>query len=333
MAEEKKTIEQLTQDVFSSGMGLSLDDLNKIFEEESPQTTTQPPQQQTGEGQPESVSEEEKATPPPAEGATVAPQSPSSTAQSVTGGISPELEALIREQAKQIQELKLALESLRKEPQPFQHPTLQPPVKEAEKNPLDEIDDQDIITEPKKNIVRIVKEVLKSDLPAAFMEYDSLLQKRIMMEEFRKSHPDFDELRPIMRQVVMENPALNYDPDALPKVYEEAKRRVMAMKNTILEAIKKEAAQTVKPEPQPAPISEDELLNKLERRIAEKLSKRRAGAGTASPTTQPVSPFERVAEQSKPQTQNEVDEIIAEMLKAAPPAEHFSQAISKLLSK
>ena len=329
-----KTLEQITQDVLNSHFGITDEDLTALFADTttdkgvSPNTSPVTPSTETATEPAKPVAVAPVETPKPAE--TPAPAVPPTQLPEPgrAGSVSPETEKNLKSQAEQIAKLQLALQELQKRPQ-VQHvatPQTTQPVQQT--SPLDEIDDQAIIEKPKESIVKLMNAMLRVALPAAFVEYDTAVSKRAAMENFRREHSDFDELRPIMRQIVLENPAQNDNPDALPRIYEEAKQRRL----TYLESLKKElgvqpaAPQSSTSAPQPQ-LSEEELLTKLEQRIAEKIRKRRAGAGTASPTSQPVLPTERMAVPSSGPEPTEADKMMEAMLKAGTAAESFLKGI------
>lgn len=319
-----KTLEQITQDVLNSPFGLTDDDLVALFadtpnpEAELSATSSVPPSTETVTEQTSAGAEEpnetQQAQQQSAPSVLPASQPDASTARSNVS----ELEAIIKAQQEQIAKMQAALQEITKrtlsqqKTQATETPSV-PPV-------LDEISDQQIIERPKESIVKLVNGMLKTVIPAAFAEYDAALSKRAAMEAFRQAHPDFDELRPLMRQIVLEDPATNNNPDALPFVYEEAKRRRAAY----LASLKKELGVAQPSSPQPASVpSEEELLAKLEQRIAEKLKRRKASAGAASPTSQPVLPPDRMTQQAKEVQKSEADVLLEAMLKAANPAQEF----------
>lgn len=315
---QQKTLEQITQDVLNSHFGITDDDLVALFADTTAEQTTGPA---TGQANSQDV----QAAAPTETTETAMPQEPSASTQvpptvapdhGRAGSLPPDLDATIKTQQQQIEKLQLMLQEL------AQRAAAQTRSAEAESkvaNPLDEIDDQQIIEKPKESIVKLVNTIMKVVLPAAFAEYDAALNARAMMEEFRRTHPDFDELRPIMRQIVLEDPATNDNPAALPRVYEEAKRR----KAAVLDALKRELAGQPTASGREGQPSEEELLAKLEQRIADKIRKRRAGAGAASPVSQPVQPPARMAPTTKEMPKSEADALIEAMLAAGSPSERF----------
>jgi hypothetical protein len=248
-----------------------------------------------------------------------------------------DLKTTLQTQKEQIAKMQLMLDEFTRKTQnqtSKQTQTTQPaqPAQTTQPNPLDAVDDQAIIEKPKESVLKLINGVLQVVLPAAFTEYDLAVARRASNKEivdaFRKTKPDFDELRPIMRQIVIENPTLNDDPEALPRIYEEAKQR----KSAYLESLKKELnipAPVPTPTTQPAPaVSEEEMLAKLEQRIVDKIRKRRAAqSGTASPTSQPVLPPQRMTTTPKEVQKSETDLMFEAMLKAGVPSSGFLKDI------
>jgi hypothetical protein len=259
-------------------------------------------------------------TPAPVEPATVVssvtPPEPNRQVETVPD----KYESSLNAQKEQIAQMQLLLQELVKRSQVTEPAAPKPAV--IPNNPLDEVDDQAIIEKPKENIVKLVQGILKVVLPAAFSEYDVQVGKRQAMDQFRKDHADFDELRPIMRQIVLENPSVNDDVSALPRVYQEAKNRKIAM----LEAMRKDL-NIQPPAPVVTPVSpaipEEEMLAKLEQRIVEKIRKRRAALVATSPTTEPVQPVTRQTPAPAAAPKTEADIMFDAMMKAGVPSSGF----------
>ena len=314
MPETKRTLDQITQDTLSSNFGLSDADLALLFEDDT-------------DNESDNSSDVTDASPSietvqPVQPATTTPDVSTPVVNTVTPSPSPEpvkgvdissLEDKVQQMSMIVQEL------MRKSQMPPQEAAPQQWV-----NPADEISDQDMIQKPKESTMKLLVGTLKAILPAAFAEYDASVQKRAFLEAFRQEHKDFDELRPMMRQIVAENPA-NDDVYALPRVYEEAKRR----RTAAIEAFKKELAGTsAQPSASvPADLNE-ETLAKLEQRLAERIRKRRAVSGTlTSDQTAPVSPADRqtVTPKEKPMTAEE--KMFLEMLQSGPASTRFLRGL------
>jgi hypothetical protein len=323
----KKTLDQITQDVLNSQFGISDADLSLLFEDQStdktpvPTTTVTTPSNATvTEPAPEEPVVAPVVTPAPVEPAPVVPSVTPPEPNRQVETVPDKFESSLNAQKEQIAQMQLLLQELVKRSQVTEPAAPKPVV--TPNNPLDEVDDQAIIEKPKENIVKLVQGILKVVLPAAFSEYDVQVTKRQAMDQFRKDHADFDELRPIMRQIVLENPPVNDDVAALPRVYQEAKNRKAAM----LEAMRKDL--NIQPPAPPAPptppaIPEEEMLAKLEQRIVEKIRKRRAALVATSPTTEPVQPVTRQTPTPVEVPKTEADIMFEAMLNAGVPSSGF----------
>jgi hypothetical protein len=322
-----KTMEQITQDVLNSPFGIDDETLSALFADESTTKTLHPttkapttPSEETAT-EPDAVSTRvEESTPVQETVPPIPAPEPARGGSDSSLAKVKELEETLKAQQMDAEQIKAMLQELARRAQVNAVPA------QAPSDPFAEIDDQAIIESPKESILKLMGTMLKIALPAAFMEYDQAVINRRAMEEFRNSKPDFDELRPIMRQIVLENPSANNDPTALPRIYEEAKRR----KAVQVEAIKRELNLTPATPSMPAPVpavSEEELLAKLEQRIAEKIRKRRAASGASSPTAAPVHPTERLTVVPKEIPKTEAEILLEAMLNAGTPSETFLRGV------
>jgi len=325
----KKTLDQITQDVLNSQFGISDADLSLLFEDPSTDLTPSPTPATTTpsvETVTEPVEPEPETTPVVTPAPVIpAPIIPSATPPEPSRPVEPvpdkskDVESSLTAQKEQIAQMQALLQELLKR---SQAPETAKPVAT---DPNVDIDDQQIIEKPKETITKLVQGILKVVLPAAFSEYDTEISKRQTMDEFRRTHKDFDELRPIMRQIVLENPTVNNDVSALPRVYQEAKDRKAAM----LESMRRELNIPIVPvTPAPAAsvqpaLSEEDMLAKLEQRIVEKIRKRRAALAATSPTGEPVLPVARMTPIQKEAPKTEADIMFEAMLKAGVPSTDF----------
>ena len=328
---QKKTLDQIVNDTLSSNFGISDDDLQLLFDDPVVPTTDQTPVTATPTVEP--------ATPTPAAAEPTAPAvstavippvvSPPEPSQIVvpTTDKSQDLENSLKATNDQIAQLSTAVQELLRKSQV----TGTEPVK-TQTDPLAEIDDQAIITAPKESVVKLINLVLKDILPAAFTEYDTIRNTKEFVDNFRSAHADFDELRPLMRQIVSENPASNDNPAALPRVYNEAKGR----KGTMLEAMRKELNIPASPAPvTSAPrFSEEEILAKLEQKLVENIRKRRnASVPSTSTQTSPISPIDRMAPRATDKPMTEEEKMFADMLAAGPPSANFLHGLDLAAKK
>jgi hypothetical protein len=328
MAEEsrpKKTLDQIVDDTLSSNFGISDADLQLLFEDKKVEEPTPSPTPATATPTVEPVTPTPPVTEPTVPTADVVvpthvvaqPEPP--RPEVPTSDKSNDLENSLKETNNQIAQLSLIVQELLKKSQ-----ATGTELNRSQPDPLDEIDDQAIIQSPKENVVKTVRAVLQTALPAAFSEYDNIRNTRDFVNRFRSEHTDFDELRPLMRQIVAENPSVNDNPNALPRVYDEAKRR----KTAALEAMKRELnipITSVPPTVQAAPrLSEEEILSKLEQRLKEQIRKRRnASVPLTSNQTMPITPTNRMAPRDATVPMTEEEKMFDDMLKAGPVSANF----------
>ncbi len=329
----KKTLDQIVNDTLSSNFGISDEDLQLLFEEPAAEPATAPtPATATPTVEP--------VTPTPPAAEPTAPAVSTAVTEPVVSPPEPlpvgeptpdkskDLENSLKAANDQIGHLSTIVQELLRKSQA----TGTEPVK-TQTDPLADIDDQAIIAAPKESIVKLVNTMLRNTLPAAFTEYDTIRNTREFMDKFKSGHSDFDELRPLMRQIVSENPATNDNAAALPRVYEEAKSRKLAA----LEAMKRELnipATAPVTAPSAPRLSEEEILAKLEKRIVENIRKRRsASVPLTTDQTTPVSPTDRMAprEPTKPMTEEE--KMFDEMLNAGLPSTNFLKGLEVAAKK
>lgn len=325
---QKKTLDQIVNDTLSSNFGISDEDLQSLFDDSVVEPTTNP----TSAIATPTV---EPATPtPPATEPTVT----AASTEVIPPVVSPpeplpdkskDLENSLKTANDQIAQLLMAVKELERKSQATGPKPVKPQV-----DPTADIDDQAIIAAPKESIVKLMKAMLKDALPAAFTEYDTIRSTRDLVDKFRSEHSDFDELRSIMRQIVSENPASNDNPAALPRVYEEAKRRKIAA----LELMKKELNLPASTGSEPAlstpRLSEEEILAKLEKRLVENIRKRRnASVPLASTQSAPVSPIDRMAPRDATKPITEEEKMFEEMLTSGPSSTNFLRGLDLVAKK
>lgn len=333
----KKTLDQIVNDTLSSNFGISDADLQLLFND--PAATTAPDQTSANA----TLTVEPVTAPPPAAEPTAPAASPTVTLPAVsmpeppptvptvepvsTMDKSKDIEDSLKSMRDELRQLATIVQeqSTRRSQAPGTEPA------NATPDPLDEIDDQAIIQSPKENVVKATYAILKKVLPAAFAEYDTARATREFLDRFRSEHPDFDELRPLMRQVVAENPAVNDNFPALPRVYEEAKKRRL----TALEAMRKElnipsgpVSTTTAP-----PLSEEEIVAKVAKQLKEEITKRRQAAVPLTPSqTTPISPSDRQTPNVTTKPMTEEEKMFQEMLDSGPPSTKFLHGLD-LISK
>ena len=328
----KRSLDDIVKDTVNSNFGISDADLNLLFEDE-PTTVAPAPTEPTVTPSPETATPPAPAAEPTAP--VVAAATPPAAQPEPPKVVEPasnksEYDETINDLKSQIAQLNALVQEREARARQTTPATSQTP------DPLDEITDEAIISSPKENIVKTIYAILKTTLPTAFTEYDQAVTSREMFKKFRTDHPDFDELRSIMKQVVAENPAANDNLAALPRVYGEAKRR----KAAALAAMKKELnieppATPPTPPSNPSPqLSEEQVLDKLEQRLREKIRVRKAASGTlTADQSAPVTPAERQTprETEKPLTADE--QIMKDMLEAGPPSTQWLKGLELTSAK
>lgn len=338
----KKTLDQIVNDTISSNFGISDADLQLLFEDPPPEMAhdTQPadatppveaePNQEVVEST-EPVESEDTTIPDADAIPSKTNPKPSGQGETTPNESSLQISKDLQLTKEQLGQLSTVVqELLRRSQMPKQTAEANQP------NPLDEIDDQVIIESPRDAILKMIDIRLKSILPAAFVEYDTAVSVRANLDRFRADHSDFDELRPVMRQIVAENPAANDNPASLPRIYEEAKKR----KEAALIAMRKELG--VQPTPStptpattatPQPSVED-LIQKVEAKLREKINQRRNASGTLSATqTAPVHPTDRQAPKTVNKPKTEAEAMFDDMMAAGPPSTQFLRGLELLTGK
>jgi len=100
------------------------------------------------------------------------------------------------------------------------------PEPEEYESPFESLDEEELEGLPRKQFVKMLKEDLKAEitqrvLPSAISELDSRLNEisqataelivRTQIEEARRKYPDFDNYRPIMRELAQRYPNLSVE--------------------------------------------------------------------------------------------------------------------------
>jgi hypothetical protein len=317
----RKTLEELQREVEQGATGIMSDqDLQSLFEEAG--TTTQPnqPSNQPPAGQPAGSQAGQPGNQTPANGQpddilTQIPDEfkdkdvPTSLGK-MTKSISETRSAMDR-QAREIQELRDLVETLRQpEPSQFnqqQQGNANSSQQRPDEDPDSDIDDTMIIEKPKEMVRKIAQREAARIAIAALSQYDTGARRERQIEAFRATHPDFDSVKDDMAAVVKDFPQLNRDPNALPKIYDLAKKR--AEKRT---AELRASLGTNVPQ-----LSEEEVVSKAVDRIKAEIAKRRSASGIPS-TGQGITPNQRMTPQTRTVPKTADEEIFDEMLNAGP---------------
>lgn len=302
MAEKpRKTIEQLTQDVLESGVGLMTDkDLETLFSEETPANPGQA-QTQTQSLPPTQVGNQAQTGTPgtPATGTPGAVDSNGivQTPQGDQGSLDQETKSLREQVAQQnarIEQLTNLMESLKQPEQQYQQPVQQ----QTQEDPDSDIDDAIIIEKPKENIKKLAQREAARIVIAALTNYDSSARRERAIEAFKATRPDFDGLRPEMSKIVKEFPQLNRDPDALPKIYELAKTRAAKKNQELRTGLGLDQMDALKKEIQELKAQSGMTVEQAKAKLLEEIKKRRSASGTL-PASSAISQDDRATMSSK----------------------------------
>lgn len=314
----RKTIEQLQKEVAESGLGLMSDqDLKDLFGDAGPDPATLqntapiPPAANPAGSQGNPAGNNPPATGAPEDVLESIPEEfrdkdvPTSLGK-MTKSISDTRSTMDR-QAKEIQELRDIVDTLRQPAQPAPAGNVNAGAAPGtEEDPDADIDDTMCLESPKSSIKKLAQREAARIAIAALTQYDTALRRERQIDEFRKTHTDFDNLRDDMSAIVKEYPQLNRDPNALPKIYEMARQRATKR----IEALKGSLGVTT------APINEEEVISKAVDRIKAEIAKRRSASGTTS--TGAVNPAQRVEAAPRQVPKSQDEEFFDELVSAGP---------------
>ncbi len=187
-----------------------------------------------------------------------------------------------------------------------------PKVQQPEVSQQDvEIDDTTVFQQPVDSIRRIALAEIRKAIAPAFQEYDAYSRRREAVERFKTDHPDFDNFRSEMLEVLKKNPQWESDPTALPRVYETAKQ------------IAAQKVQSISPQIPQADIAKqkEEWMKEAEERavknIMEAVRKRKSAAGML-PGSNATSVQQRVEQEPKTQQKTPEEQIFDDMLTSGP---------------
>lgn len=315
MAEkQRKTLEQLTKEINSSELGLSQEDIASLFVPEDkappvagpgtnpPESGNQtgkapvdqaPPSQDPGGGRQEQPSNINELLPEKFRDADPK-QSISKIANSYA-----ELEKELHKKSEDLSRLsKYVQELINKSPKTQ-------PMPQQGQTPDDNSNwDWE---KPRDEVRKLITEIVPQIVLAGIQQYDTYATKRQIIDEFKKQHPDVDNYRSEIAEVLREHPELDSDSNALPRIYELAKEKSQSKYKKVAE--------------QMGIVDEDKLLAKAvelaKSKILEEVRQRKAASG-ALPGSTPVTPTERMAtnQPQKPLTPEE--ELFRQMLESGP---------------
>ena len=223
-----------------------------------------------------------------------------------------EVESELARTRNDLSELQRFVQQLSTQRQQQQYAAPQRQVQQAP--PEEEVDDAGFYEKPVENTTKIAQREAARILAAGLMQYDQYAMKRTMVDSFKASHPDFDQFRTEMGEVLRENPQWEADPNALPRIYDAAKRKAASKlqlvqpqtqntSNVDIEKLKAEWMQ--------------EAVQKAQEQLLEGLKKRKAAAGALGGSA-PTTVQQRVTTPSREKPLSFEEQLIKEMRDSGP---------------
>jgi hypothetical protein len=319
-----KSLEDLAKEVIDTQQGLSsLDALNVLFSPPSSQGDGDP-QQPVVEPTPAPTAVAPTANVPPtaAEPPKGEPdvlklvpdkfrdKDVQSSVEKMTKSYT-ELEAQLKREQDEKANMQRILDSLAA-PRPVHSPQIQVPQD-------DDVDDAAFFERPKESVAKMAERIAAQKV----LQYHADMEKARFIEGFRVTHPEFDQLRPEIMEVLAARPDLDRDQRNLPIVFEMA-RQVKARKLADLRASL--GIQPLQPAPPYAPgpanpaqgpVDREQLKAELLEAIKAELSKRRAASGIQGGST-PVNPSDRMNQPPNQKPLTPEDMILKEMMESGP---------------
>jgi hypothetical protein len=287
MTEERKTLADIREAV-NSGQELASDkDLQLLFQPEEPVQQQETPPTEPVQSAPVET--------PPVLNAPPIPVQEKEEMQKVLKTLD-ELRMITSTQDQELRRLRAEAVERNK-----------PPVTTSPEEPEDE---NKFFEKPYEEVKRIARQIATEQSVEAVKRYDSFQNKKTSVATFKQSHPDFDQYRQAMLEVIRENPHMDNDVSYLPTVYTMAKERV----NRSLEAVR--GSLGLDPEK-----LKREAIEAAKREIYDELTKRKSAAGVTTGTGGPaVLPTER------PGSSNQIspeDSLWNDIVKSGPKSYNF----------
>jgi hypothetical protein len=180
-----------------------------------------------------------------------------------------------------------------------------------------EEDDISFLEKPRAEARKEALRVLMNEGPKIMAHmlnrYDTIKTRQVIVDEFKKTHPDFDMYRDEMMVVFRENPWLDQDITQLPRAYEMAKEKFAAKQRGVSPTTP--ATQTPS---QPA-VDVNALRASIKAELLEEVRKRRAAGGVTGGSA-PVTSQQRSNENPRQQSATEEDRIWEDMMNSGPAA-------------
>jgi len=237
-----------------------------------------------------------------------------------------ELEARHAAQEKELANLRKLVGQLTTGTTPQPTPSVPTQVPVATPTVVDEeIPDSDYFEKPNEAVGKKVLQDLNKYAPELIakkiMEYHDWNTRQMILRDFRREHPDFDNYVQDILQIAQARPDIDRLPpdQSLPMLYDLAKERARLK----LETMKRDLGiPEITPAPQPAPApapSTEEIAKMVQARLIEEINRRRRASGiTGAEGTPPVNPQDRATPAPKPQEKTYGEEVFDRMMATKP---------------
>lgn len=341
MDKKRMTVQELA-DAIHQGLDVSDDDMSVLFDD-APEPQAQPspgPQGQTVQPTaPNTQAPTETGTPPAPAPTTGQPNELLNILPEKFRGDDPksgvtklaqsygEAEAELARNRQELSQLKDYVQRMLHGQQPQQQPTQpqanpqQPGLPELPELPKQDGEEDDITflekprAESRKEALRVLMTEGPKVIAHMLNRYDTIKTRQMIVDEFKRTHPDFDLYREELMVVFRENPWLDQDITMLPRAYEMAKEKFAAKQRGSV------SPTVTTPNPQPtAPQSAvdiEKLKAEIKAELLEGIRKRKSAQGVTGGSA-PVVPQQRVVENPRQQPATEEDKIWDAMVNSGP---------------
>ena len=181
----------------------------------------------------------------------------------------------------------------------------------------EEIDDATFFEKATESARKIARQEIARVLPTAFQQYDTFSLRRTAVAAMKRLHPDFDNFRSEMLEVIKEHPEWDADIRALPKIYDSAKQKAA----TKFQAVNPSSSVQ-------APVDVEKLKDDIRKEMAvdrqtlvasivDEIKKRKSAAGVIA-GSQSTTVEQRVVEQPRTTPKTPEEEMFDEMLASGP---------------
>jgi hypothetical protein len=184
--------------------------------------------------------------------------------------------------------------------------------------PQDEdIEDAQFFEKPKDMVTKIAERIAAQKV----LQYHNDMERARYIDAFRQQHPDFDQMRGEILEVLAARQDLDKDQRNLPIVYQMAKQLKMKKLDDLRSSLglTNTPTQPVVPPTQPVvpPIDMDKLKEELLEAMKAELQKRKSASGIQGGST-PVSPSDRLHPEPNQKPMTPEDQILSEMMNSGP---------------